>query len=45
MVNTKLIPQDNEIGLCEIEKMIRAEGGIIIRLQKTRKHWRVVYKT
>ena len=45
MIHTKLIPQDIEMGLSEIERMIHGLNGQIIRIQKTKKHWRVVYKT
>ena len=45
MIHTKLIPQNIEIGLSEIERMIHGMNALILRIQKTKKHWRVVYKT
>jgi hypothetical protein len=43
-VKKDLIECGPEVGLIQIEMIIKAKGGTIIRLGKSNKYWHVVYR-
>ena len=42
-IQKMLVERQLEIGVCELERMVKAAGGFLIRISKTNKNWHVVY--